>query len=295
MRLPKVMRYSALLSSVLLSGTTFLLSQRGIAQPRPGCDPPSANEYLLLVLNQGEGTEDQLRQLLPENAAITTCSYLNDEVVRVGGFASADIANAWAQYLSDMTGLQAFVARPAASSPAVASETTPDSPAANSSQPLNFPSPTQVSASGGTSSPVPTPTENSADPASDDRPDQSNQAEPGSFPSPTPVPESNSATSASSGTNASQAFNPQPLGSGYAVLVYYFNHPEVAVDVRQVTSQPVGLVSYDQRPFLLAAHTSDPSAATAVLQALSDRGFTAIIVDSRRAVLLTPAVVGTEG
>jgi hypothetical protein len=79
------------------------------------------------------------------------------------------------------------------------------------------------------------------------------------------------------------------------VLVNYANRPEVAADVYQVTSQPVGLVSYNQRPFLMAVHTTDPATATAVLQSLNDRGFTAILIDSRSAILLTPAVVGTGG
>lgn len=86
------------------------------------------------------------------------------------------------------------------------------------------------------------------------------------------------------------AYNPQPLGAGYAVLVDYFNRPEVANQVRQVLGRDVGLVSYFSRPYLLAIYTQDQSEANALLRQLSDRGFSALVVDSSRAVLLTPAV-----
>jgi len=38
------------------------------------------------------------------------------------------------------------------------------------------------------------------------------------------------------------AYNPKPL-EGYAVLVDYFNHPEVVTQVRQLLGTDVGLVS----------------------------------------------------
>lgn len=319
MRFFSVMRFrgsrsAVLLSSMLLSGAALLSLQpiqRGLAQSSPTCDPPGANEYLLLVTNQQADTEEQLRQLLPANAAITSCQYLEDQVVRVGGFANAEIADAWAKYVTDTTGLPAFVARPTAEAAAAPAAPTP-APDDTAADTPSFPTPTQVPAAGAT---TPTPS----------APAQSNTAElpslnqaptpsvspspspsvPAVVPSPTapapsaapstPAPASSPAptAAASPAPSANPAFAPKPLGSGYAVLVNYANRPEVAADVRQVTSQPVGLVSYNQRPFLLAAYTADPAVATAVLQALNDRGFNAIIIDSRSAILLTPAVVGT--
>lgn len=86
------------------------------------------------------------------------------------------------------------------------------------------------------------------------------------------------------------AYNPQTLGTGYAVLVNYFNKPEVATQVRQTLVSNVGLVSYGQRPYLLAVHTSDPTEANTIFQNLSDRGFWTIIVDSRRVTLLKASV-----
>lgn len=85
-------------------------------------------------------------------------------------------------------------------------------------------------------------------------------------------------------------FNPQPLGPGYAVLVDYANRPELATQVQGVVGRPVGLVSYGQRPYLLAAYTADQGAATVALQTLSNQGFITMLVDSRRVTLLSPAV-----
>lgn len=86
------------------------------------------------------------------------------------------------------------------------------------------------------------------------------------------------------------AFNPQPLGPGYAVLVDYFNQPELAAQVKQVLGTQVGLASYGQRPFLFIAYTTDQNAATAAVKTLSDRGFWPMLVDSRRVTLIAPAV-----
>jgi len=86
------------------------------------------------------------------------------------------------------------------------------------------------------------------------------------------------------------AFNPQPLGPGYAVLVDYFNQPELAAQVKQALGTQVGLASYGQRPFLFVAYTTDQNAATAAVKALSDRGFWPMLVDSRRVTVISPAV-----
>lgn len=89
---------------------------------------------------------------------------------------------------------------------------------------------------------------------------------------------------------SSIAFAPKPLGTGYAVLVDYFNRPETAITVRSLLGVNIGLASYGQRPYLLAFHTTDTTKATATLQRLSDRGFYAIVVDSRKVMLLTNKV-----
>ena len=86
------------------------------------------------------------------------------------------------------------------------------------------------------------------------------------------------------------AYNPKPLGAGYAVLVDYFNRPETVTQMRQVLETDIGLVSYGQRPYLLASYSSDQKKVNLVLKKLSDRGFFAMLVDSRKVILLKAAV-----
>lgn len=86
-------------------------------------------------------------------------------------------------------------------------------------------------------------------------------------------------------------YKPQALGSGYAVLVDYLNKPEVAAQVRQMLGKDIGLVSYAQRPYLLAVYTTNPNEANSALRRLSDRGFMVMLVDSRRVTLLRSSVV----
>lgn len=85
-------------------------------------------------------------------------------------------------------------------------------------------------------------------------------------------------------------FNPQLIAEGYVVLVDYFNDPSLAADVAAITGQAVGLVSYGQRPFLMADFSKDEIEANAVLNALNEAGLWSMLVDSRRTILLTPRV-----
>lgn len=105
--------------------------------------------------------------------------------------------------------------------------------------------------------------------------------QPGAVPTPQAPPTNNPAP-------INPGFKPQPLGVGYAVLVDYVNQPELAAQVRQALGRQLALVSYGQRSYLLATYTTDGNAATSALQTLSDRGFLAMLVDSRRVTLLSP-------
>ncbi|MGK7926013.1 MAG: hypothetical protein AB4290_12345, partial [Spirulina sp.] len=75
------------------------------------------------------------------------------------------------------------------------------------------------------------------------------------------------------------------------VIIDYFNNPEVATRVQKLLGRDIGLVSYFSRPYLLAGQTRDQQQATLLLRQLSDRGFSALIVNSRQAILLTSKVV----
>jgi hypothetical protein len=86
------------------------------------------------------------------------------------------------------------------------------------------------------------------------------------------------------------AYQPQRLKNGFAVLVDYFNRPEVANQVKQIVGGDVGFVSYGQRPYLLATYTTNQKDAYSTLQKLSERGFFAVIVDSSKVMLLRPIV-----
>lgn len=90
--------------------------------------------------------------------------------------------------------------------------------------------------------------------------------------------------------NQTVSYKPQRLGEGFAVLVDYFNRPEVTSQVQQVVGGDVGFVSYGQRPYLLAVYTTNQKEAYSTLQTLSDRGFFAILVDSRKVTLLRSVV-----
>lgn len=85
-------------------------------------------------------------------------------------------------------------------------------------------------------------------------------------------------------------YRPQQLGSGYVVLVDYFNNPDIAKQVQQIVGGDIGFVSYAQRPYLLAVYTTNSREAQNTLQSLSDRGFFAMVVDSRRVMLLRQVV-----
>lgn len=189
----------------------------------PACQPPNPGEFLLLVVSKTPESQDQVRRVVPATTTPTVCRYLNDVVIRVGGFTSVDSADAWARYLTETVGTPTFIARSAG-------------------------------APGAAATPIPAAT---------------------NPPQPAPVVTGTSAT-----------YNPQPLGGGYAVLVDFFSRPDLAVQVQQALGKEIGLASYGQRPFLLAVYTTDQAAANATLQALSDRGFWAMVVDSRRVTLL---------
>lgn len=98
----------------------------------PPCAPPDPEEYLLLVRGDTEAERDRIQDLLPASTSLMVCSYLEETVVRAGGFTSLENANAWAQYLTEMEGAQAFVVRPAApgETPPPATPVAPPTPPA---------------------------------------------------------------------------------------------------------------------------------------------------------------------
>ncbi|NEP18931.1 MAG: hypothetical protein F6J97_18865 [Leptolyngbya sp. SIO4C1] len=208
-------RRSCLIGSALaLSGV--LLSQRVAAQSYPSCPAPAAGEYILLVRGESESERERALSVLPAANPVLVCSYVDDVVVRAGGFTNLEAANSWALYLTDVEDLDAFVAQPGSTGPA---------------------------------------------------------------------------TTAASAEPSVPPYQPQALGSGYAILIDYANQPEVAEALQQSIDRSVGLAIYRQRPYLLALATADAEAAAQLLQRLADEDYTAILVDSQQVVRLTSAVV----
>ncbi|MFN6570571.1 hypothetical protein A6770_07650 [Nostoc minutum NIES-26] len=194
----------------LMASITSAVAQQNI----PVCQPPTAGEYVLLVVSPTADNQKQLRSALPNELQATTCQYLTETVTRIGGFKKIDDANRWARYINNIVGLSAII----------------------------------------TTRPVDT------------------------------------AQSQPSSPSQTVSYNPQVLGEGYAVLVDYFNRPELASNVQQVVGGNVGFASYGQRPYLLAVYTTNQQEAYSTLQKLNDRGFIAVLVDSRKVVLLRSVV-----
>jgi hypothetical protein len=76
--------------------------------------------------------------------------------------------------------------------------------------------------------------------------------------------------------------------------VDYFSKPALATQVQQLVGKDIGLASYRQRPYLLAVYTTDQSLANSTLQALTERGFWAMVVDSRRVTLLRQTIASPQ-
>ena len=107
----KTLQRWGLITTLVTGG---IIAPQAWADDFPPCGPPAANEYLLLVQGDTVDARDRIQNLLPTTTSISVCRYLDDIVVRAGGFTSLENANAWAQYLTEVEGAQAFVARPAA-------------------------------------------------------------------------------------------------------------------------------------------------------------------------------------
>ena len=61
--------------------------------------------------------------------------------------------------------------------------------------------------------------------------------------------------------NSKITYNPKILGEGYAILVDYFNRPEMVSSLQKSVEGNVGFVSYGQRPYLLAVYTTNQKEA----------------------------------
>ncbi|EFA68462.1 hypothetical protein CEP10_09325 [Cylindrospermopsis raciborskii S07] len=185
----------------------YVLSQPTLA----ACQPPNAEEYLLLFLTPTANNQEQLRTVLPSELKSVTCKYLDQVVTRVGGFKKVEDANRWAKYVSNVIGLASII--------------------------------TQVTQPMGSEPPKP-----------------------------------------------NYSYNPTVLGDGFAVLVDYFRRPELANNIQKIVGGNVGLVSYGERPYLLAVYTTNQTEAYRTLQKLNENGLFAILADGKKVMLLRSVV-----
>jgi hypothetical protein len=223
-----------------------------VASAAASCEPPEAGEYLVLIVSETTAEQDLARKTLPSDIKSEVCRYVEDLVTRVGGFKDQLIAEDWAAYLKESSGLQTYVVKPE-----TVSERPPSSPVVNRSPASEL----------------------QTEPRSQARPRSQTQPQTQTQPQPRPQPPSEQAR-----------FNPRRLGSGYAVLVDYLNQPDLAAEIEEITGTAVGLASYGQRPYLLVTQTNSLETATSTLQTLSNRGFLSLMVDSRRVTLISPNV-----
>ena len=235
-----------------------LVFQRAIAQTSlPVCPAPSSQEYLLLVRGNTEEDRDRIASVLPAESTVLICNYLDEALVRAGGFTSLETANAWATYMNTVEGFESFVARPVAEASVTAA---PIAEPPVMEQPVPEVAVTELPDPAVTVPPDGQPAVDAAVPA--------------------PAAENDGAGS----------YEPQRLAAGYAVLVDFDNRPEVASTVGQIIT-PVGLGVYQRRPYLLADYTQDAAVAEATLQRLSEAQLAAVVVDAEDVVQLSIDVV----
>ncbi|NJN62188.1 MAG: hypothetical protein HC795_12215 [Coleofasciculaceae cyanobacterium RL_1_1] len=294
------------------------------------CPAPAPGEYLLLTIANTDSDRDSAIDFvndLDNGLATQVCSYLGETVVRIAGFEDSSEASDLARSLTNDLGLSAFVtrlpetetvsaeprfeprpygealdlpevqvveARPApGSAPAAAPTVAEDSGDADAITetededlpvftPADMPPP-QIEDNAEIESEPPT-----ANTAQTQRPATTADRVPP--PSGVPVANPDFAQARLNDGVITPVFNPQLIAEGYVVLVDYFNDPSLAADVAAITGQAVGLVSYGQRPFLMADFSKDETEANAVLNALNEAGLWSMLVDSRRTILLTPRV-----
>ncbi|MGB3296900.1 MAG: hypothetical protein WBA76_01430, partial [Phormidesmis sp.] len=120
--------------SASLAASLSILAMPASAQSRlPACPPPANQEYLLLIRGETEAERSEIASILPEANTVLVCQYLDETLVRAGGFTSLETANAWATYMKTMEGFESFVSRPSSSQVAMQSNQTGAPPSNNQS------------------------------------------------------------------------------------------------------------------------------------------------------------------
>lgn len=123
---------AALVASLATSLVTSLATPASAQSRLPACPPPTAQEFLVLVRGETEADRSKIATILPETNTVLVCQYLDETLVRAGGFTSLETANAWASYMTTVEGFESFVSRPNSQVAAQPTGTSASSQAANS-------------------------------------------------------------------------------------------------------------------------------------------------------------------
>ncbi|MFG6098250.1 hypothetical protein SPB21_23525 [Leptothoe sp. ISB3NOV94-8A] len=180
-----------------LSGAMLILLSsgvQGIAQSYPDCPPPASGEYLLLVRGSDAETRDRTISVLPVDKPTLVCNYLDDTVIRAGGFTSLEVANSWALYLNDIEELETVV---------VESSTATQEPVVVDAEPSTA----------------------TQEPVVDDSATSSTTAE--------QEPVTGPIVAATPVADLQSQYQPTLLGEGVAVLVDYQQNPEIGRNLAQ--------------------------------------------------------------
>jgi hypothetical protein len=105
------MRIKTFLSSLLLG----LVSVTNSMQPASAvqeCLPPNTGEYLLVIVSESPSSQSIVRNTVPPDINIVICRYLKNVVSSISGFDDQYVAEDWAKYLGEKTGLASYVIKP---------------------------------------------------------------------------------------------------------------------------------------------------------------------------------------
>ena len=99
------------IAAVLLSGMSLDFASRK-ALALETCEPPQAGEYLVLIVSETPKDQDVARRTLPGDIKSQICQYVDGVVTRIGGFEDQLVAEDWASFIQNGSGLQTYVIKP---------------------------------------------------------------------------------------------------------------------------------------------------------------------------------------
>lgn len=99
------------IAALLLGGISSSLTPRQ-ALAQEACEPPQAGEYLLVIVSETSSDQELARRTLPGDIKSQICRYVDGVVTRVGGFEDQLVAEDWANFIKNRSGLQTFVIKP---------------------------------------------------------------------------------------------------------------------------------------------------------------------------------------